>query len=52
MAPACFKNEDVTIHPGVHTLLCYDGRNDWSFGVRVDMWSIGSLSGKGGDICE
>ena len=30
----------------------YDGRPDGCFGVRVWMWNLGSLRGKGGEACE
>ena len=32
--------------------LQYDGRPDWRFKARVGTWNIGSLSGKGGEVCE
>ena len=32
--------------------LHYDERSDWRFEVRVGMWIVGSLSGKGGEVCE
>ena len=53
MASAYHKKEGVTPHRGVwkHRLQ-YDGRTDWSHGVWVGMWKLGSLSGKGGVVCE
>ena len=32
--------------------LQYDGRPDERFGVRVGMWKLRSLSGKGVEVCE
>ena len=52
-APAYYKKEGATQHPGSckHSLK-YDGRPDGRFGLQVGMWNLGSVSGKGGDICE
>ena len=52
-APAYRQKEFATPHPGVHnySLQC-DGRPDGLFGVWVGTWNLGSLSGKGGDVCE
>ena len=52
MAPACFKEEGATPHPGALKYgLQYDGRHDWNIGVWAGMWNIGCLSGKG-EVCE
>ena len=29
-----------------------DGRPDLRFGLRVGTWNLGSLSGKGGEVCD
>ena len=41
------KKDSATPHPGAckHKMQ-YDGRPDWRFWVWIEMWSIGSLSGK------
>ena len=52
-APAYLKKEGATPHPGGHRHgLQYDERPDWLFWVQFSMWNIGSLSGKGGEVCE
>ena len=52
-APAYHINEDAIPHSGAcKFILQYDGRPDEHFGVRVGMWNLSSLSGKGGDVCE
>ena len=45
--------DGATLHPGAcrHSLR-YDGRPHWGFGVRVGMWNIDSVSGKGGEVSE
>ena len=52
-APAYHIKEGPTPHPGAckFSLLC-DRRTDECFRVRVGMWNVGSLSGKGGEVCE
>ena len=47
-SPACLKKEGATSHPGAcqHSLQ-YDRRPDGRLGVRVGMWNLGSLSGRG-----
>ena len=49
MEPAYHKKEGATLHPGAckFSLQC-DGRPHERFGVRVGMWNLGILSGKGG----
>ena len=43
----------ATSRPGACThSLQYGGRPDERFGVWVGTWNLGSLSGKGGDVCE
>ena len=45
--------DGATPHPGVSKhRLQYDGRPDVCFGVQLGTWNIGSLSGKGGVVCE
>ena len=52
-APAYLIKEDATTHAGLcRRSLQYDGRLDGRFGVRVGTWNFGSLSEKGGEICE
>ena len=53
MTSAYHDEEGATPHPGAckHSLQ-YDGGPDWRFWVRVGTWNLGSLSGKGGDVCE
>ena len=52
-APAYHKKKGATPFPGACKLsLQYDGRPDESLGVRVGTWKLGSLSGKGGELCE
>ena len=47
------KKEGVVPHPRAYKLsLHYDGRTGERFGVRVGTYYLGSLSGKGGYICE
>ena len=43
----CLAHSDSHWHS-----LPYDGGPNWCFGVRVGMWSINSLSRKGGEDCE
>ena len=51
--PAHHKKEGATHHAGACTFsLQYDGRPSGRFGVWVGTWNIGSLSGKGGTVCE
>ena len=52
-APAYHENEGAILHPGErwHSL-SYDGRHNGRFGVQVGTWNLGSLSGKGGEVCE
>ena len=52
-APAYHKYEGATPHPGACKFtLQYDGRPDERLGVGVGTWNLGSLSGKGGEVCE
>ena len=52
-APAYHRKEVATPHSGACKFsLHYDGRPDGRFGVRVVMWNLGSLGGKGGQVCE
>ena len=39
------------MQPNKHSLQ-YDGRPDGCLEVRVGMWNLGSLGGKGGEGCE
>ena len=43
----------ATPHPGVckHNLQ-YDGRSDGRIWVWFGMWNLGSLNGKGGEVCD
>ena len=51
--PAYHKREGATPHPEAYKhSLQYVGRPDGCLGVRVGMWNLGSLSGKGGQVCE
>ena len=51
--PAYLIRETVITHPGVcMDSLLYDRRPDWCILLQVGTWNIGSLSGKGGDVCE
>ena len=53
VAPAYHKKEGATRHPGTCKFcLQYDGRPDERIGVRVGIWNLSSLSGKGGEVCE
>ena len=47
------EKESATPHPGAckHSLQ-YDRRPYEGLGVRVGTWNLGSLSGKGGEVCE
>ena len=52
-APAYHKKDGATPHPGACKFsLQYDWRSDECFGVRFWVWNLGSLSGKGGEVCE
>ena len=52
-APAYHKNEGATPHPGACKFsLQNDGKPDGRSGVRAETWNLGSLSGKGGIVCE
>ena len=52
-APAYRKKEGDTPHPGAcKFIMQYDGMLNERFGVRVWRWNLGSLSGKGGEVCE
>ena len=52
-APAYHKKEDATWNAGgCKYSLQYDGRLDRHIVVQVGMWNIGSLSAKGGEVCE
>ena len=43
----------ATPHPGAYKhSLQYDGRPDGRVWVRVGTWNLGSVSGKGGEVCE
>ena len=47
-APAYHENDGATPHPGACKFsLQYDRRHDERFGVRVGMWYLGNLRGKG-----
>ena len=51
-ASVYLRKEAATPHPETSKYsLQYDRRPDWRLGVRVGMWNLGSLSGKGG-VCE
>ena len=51
--PAYHKKERATLHPGAWKFsLQYDRRPDGRFGVWVGTWNLGSLRGKGGEVCE
>ena len=53
MAPANNKKEGANPHPGACMLsLQYDGRPNERLGVGVWTWNLGSLSEKGGEVCE
>ena len=53
MASANHKKEGANTHHGACKFsLQYDVRSDECFGVRVGAWNLGSLSGKGGEVCE
>ena len=52
-APAYHKKEGATQHPlACKFSLQYDGRPDEHFAVRIGMWNLGKLSGKGGEVCK
>lgn len=53
-APAYQKKDGANNHPGPRRRrLLYDGEKpDKRFGVRVGSWNVGSLRGKGVEICE
>ena len=52
-APAYHEKEGATPHPvACKFSLQYEGWPDERYGVRVGTWSLGRLSGKGGDVCE
>ena len=52
-APAYQKKEGAAPHPvGCKLSLQYDGRPEERFGVCVGTWNLGSVRGKGGDVCE
>ena len=45
-APAYNKKDGKSLHPGACKYsLQFDGRPDGRFGVRAEMWNLGSLSG-------
>ena len=53
VAHVYLKKEGIIHHLVVRNLsLQYDVRSDWQFGERVGTWNIGSLSRKGGEVCE
>ena len=49
-APVYGKKEGATTNPGA--CLQHDERTYGRIGVLVGMWNIGSLNGKGGEVCE
>ena len=50
---AYHKQEGATPHPGPRKhCLQNDGKPDERFGVRVGTWNIGSMSGRGTEVCE
>ena len=52
-ALACHKQEGATPDPGPRKhCLQNDGKPDERFGVRVGTWNIGSMSGRGTEVCE
>ena len=52
-ALAYHKQEGATPHPGPRKhCLQNDGKPDERFGVRVGTWNIGSMSGRGTEVCE
>ena len=53
MAPTYYKEEGATLHPGACKFsLQYDRKPDDRIRVRVVMLNLGSLGGKGGEVCE
>ena len=53
VAPAYHKKEGATLYPGgCQVSLQHDRRPDERFGVLDGMWNLGSLSGKGIEVCE
>ena len=52
-APAYLKKESANPHPRSrkHTLH-YDGKPDEHLGVRLGSWNVGSISGRGTEVCE
>ena len=52
-ALAYHKQEDANPDPGPRKhCLQNDGKPDERFGVRVGTWNIGSMSGRGTEVCE
>ena len=52
-ALAYHKQEGATPDPGPRKhCLQNDGKPDERFGVRVGTWNIGSMSGRGTEVCE
>ena len=52
-ALAYHKQEGATPHPGPRKhCLQNDGKPDERFGVRLGTWNIGSMSGRGTEMCE
>ena len=53
VTPAYHNKEGGTLHPGVcmHGFQ-YDGRPDGRFLMWVGTWNLGSLSGKGEEVCK
>ena len=52
-ALAYHKQEGATPDPGpCKHCLQNDGKPDKRFGVRVGTWNIGSMSGRGTEVCE
>ena len=47
------KDEGGILLPGVYKhSLKHDGRPDGRFWLLVGTWNLGSLSGKGGEVCQ
>ena len=52
-ALACHKQKDAAPDPGLHKhCLQNEGRPDERLWVRAGTWNVGSMSGRGTEVCE
>ena len=49
---AYHKKKGETPDPGPHKHCLQNGKPDERLGVRVGTWNVGSISGRGTEVCE